>query len=110
LETGAGFIGVRDARSLEVFARWETGGSDPHELALADGGLWVANGGIETRPETGRMKHHLERMDSSLVRLDAATGRLTGQWRLDDRRLGLRHLALAGDGTIGIALQAEHED
>ena len=52
----------------------------------------------------------LARMDSSLVRLDPATGRITGQWRLPDRRLGLRHLAFAADGTLGIALQAEHDD
>ncbi len=111
LESGAGSIGVRDARSLALLARWATGGIDPHEVVLGpDGGLWVANGGIETRPETGRIKHRLEQMDSSLVRLDPVTGRLTGQWRLDDGRLGLRHLAVASDGTIGIALQSEHDD
>jgi len=111
LETGAGSVGVRDAASFELVARWPTAGIDPHELVLGvDGSLWIANGGIETRPETGRTKHHLERMDSSLVRLDAASGRITGQWRLQDRRLGLRHLAFAADGTLGIALQAEHDD
>ncbi len=111
LETGQGSVGVRDARSLALLERWPAGGIDPHELVLGpDGALWVANGGIETRLETGRTKHHLERMDSSLVRLDAASGRRTGQWRLDDPRLGLRHLAVASAGTIGVALQAEHDD
>ena len=111
LATGEGSIGVRDARSLALLERWPTGGIDPHELVLGPGGvLWVANGGIETRPETGRTKHHLERMDSSLVRLDAGSGRRTDLWRLDDRRLGLRHLAVAADGTIGVALQADHDD
>ena len=111
LETGEGSIGVRDARGLALLDRWPTGGLDPHELVAGPGDtLWVANGGIETRIETGRTKHHLARMDSSLVRLDPASGRHTGQWRLDDRRLGLRHLAVAPDGTLGIALQAEHDD
>ena len=111
LETGQGSIGVRDARTLALLARWPTRGIDPHEVVLGrDGGLWVANGGIETRPATGRTKHHLERMDSSLVRLDAVDGRVIGQWRLEDRRLGLRHLASVADGTIAIALQAEHDD
>ena len=111
LETGEGCVGVRDACSLALLEQWPTGGIDPHELVSgSDGALWVANGGIETRLETGRTKHHLEQMDSSLVRLDAASGRRTGQWRLDDRRLGLRHLALAADGMIGVALQAEHDD
>ena len=111
IETGEGSVAVRDAASLAVLARWPSAGRDPHELVLGpDGGLWVANGGLETRQETGRMKHHIDQMDSSLVRLDAGSGRVTGQWRLADRRLGLRHIAVAGDGTLAIALQAEHDD
>jgi uncharacterized protein len=110
LDTGAGVVVVRDASSLAVTAIWPTHGTDPHDLQFAaDGTLWVANGGIATRPETGRAKHELDRMDSSLVRLDGGDGRLLGQWRLDDARLSLRHLALRGD-QIGIALQAEHDD
>jgi len=110
LDTGAGAVVVRDASSLAVTAIWPTHGTDPHDLQFAaDGTLWVANGGITTRPETGRAKHDLDRMDSSLVHLDGSDGRLLGQWRLDDARLSLRHLALRGD-ELGIALQAEHDD
>ena len=126
LETGAGLIGVRDAASLEKVDEWSTAGLDPHELVLdADGTLMVANGGIPTLPETGRLKIGLDRMDASLVRLDGSTGGLLGQWRLEDPRLSLRHLAwtagMASTGggaegqqrparrQLGIALQAEHE-
>lgn len=115
-ETGASWIGVRDARTLEPVAEWPTHGIDAHELiwdTLDSGapGLIVANGGVPTAPETGRAKRDLDRMDSSLVRLDARTGRLRGQWRLQDPRLSLRHLAWSPDGaTLGIALQAEHGD
>jgi hypothetical protein len=110
LESGQGRVVVRHARSLAVQAVWATGGIDPHDLLFApDGSLWVANGGIATRPETGRLKLDLSTMDSSLVRLDAATGKLAGQWRVDDRRLSLRHLALR-DGMLGIAMQAQHDD
>lgn len=110
-ETGEGRIGVFDARTLAQRDRWDSGGRDPHQLLVdADGSLWVANGGIDTRPETGRRKHDLEHMDSSLVRLDAATGRPLGQWRLDDRRLSLRHLAFGPHGHLGIAMQAEHDE
>jgi hypothetical protein len=109
LETGQGRVVVRDARSLEVQAVWSSGGVDPHDLLFgSDGFLWVANGGIASRPETGRIKLDLETMDSSLVCLEPA-GTLCGQWRSSDRRLSLRHLALC-DGTLGIALQAEHDD
>lgn len=111
LDTGAGMIGVRDAASLEQHAEWPSHGLDPHELLFdAQGRLVVANGGIPTQPETGRAKRKLDRMDASLVRLDVqANGRLLGQWRLDDARLSLRHLARQGR-HLGIALQAEHDD
>ena len=113
IETGASWIGVRDARSLEKTAEWPTHGIDAHELVWdgATASLIVANGGVPTAPETGRAKRDLGRMDSSLVRLDAGTGALRGQWRLDDPRLSLRHLAWSPDRrTLGIALQAEHDD
>ena len=129
LETGAAWIGVRDARSLEKLDEWPTHGIDAHELLWDDSdddgttagagpSLWVANGGVPTRPETGRQKRDLDRMDSSLVRLDARSGELRGQWRLDDRRLSLRHMAwrdapVAGAHArrvLGIAMQAEHDD
>ncbi len=116
LDTGAGLLGVRDGTSLEKRAEWPTHGLDPHMLtwdAGRPGTMIVANGGVPTRPETGRVKRDLHRMDSSIVRLDAGTGALLGQWRLQDPRLSLRHLAWNGQGgkpVLGIALQAEHDD
>jgi len=115
LETAGGLVGVRDAASLEKIDEWSTHGMDPHELLLdADGSLLVANGGIPTLPETGRLKVELHRMDASLVRLDTRSGERLGQWRLADRRLSLRHMAWGAPGPdgrrrLGIALQAEHE-
>lgn len=120
LETGAGVVGVRDAHSLLKLDEWPTFGIDAHELIWdhadpARPALLVANGGVPTRPETGRAKLDLAGMDSSLVRLDAATGAPLDQWRLADRRLSLRHLAwqVAASADhrplLGIALQAEHD-
>ena len=110
LDSGQGVVVQRDAATLEEIAVWPTRGLDPHQLAwLPDGRLLVANGGIATQAETGRVKD-TRTMDSSLVRLDARSGELGGQWRLADARLSLRHLAVGADGRIGIALQAEHDD
>ncbi len=116
LDSGAGLIGVRDAATLEKRAEWPTHGIDAHELiadASIPNSILVANGGVPTLPETGRAKRDLDRMDSSIVRLDTVTGALRGQWRLEDPRLSLRHLAW-NQGTVGpvlgIALQAEHDD
>lgn len=116
-ETGASWVGVRDARTLQKIAEWPTHGIDAHELTwdactTHNGAptLIVANGGVPTAPETGRIKRDLPTMDPSIVRLDGRTGKLLGQWRLQDQRLSLRHLAWSPDGTtLGIALQAEHD-
>jgi hypothetical protein len=110
--TGQGRVGVRDRTSLKKLDEWATHGRDPHQLLLdGQGNLVVANGGV---PRTlADQKYDLERMDSSLVRLDAGSGRLLGQWRLDDARLSMRHLAwnrepVEPGALLGIAMQAEH--
>lgn len=110
LKTGRGKIGVRDRQSLRKLDEWESAGLEPHQLLLdEDGHLMVANGGI---PRTAAdKKYDLQRMDSSLVRLDGQNGRLLRKWQLDDQRLSLRHLAWSVDHDyLGIAMQAEHED
>lgn len=110
LDGGDGRIGVHAAGTLAPLAAWPTGGRDPHQL-LADGRhLWVANGGLETRPETGRHKRGLDRMDASLVHLDLADGRALGRWTLQDAQLSIRHLARLPGGALALALQAEHAD
>jgi hypothetical protein len=112
MTTGRGVIGVRDVRSLQKLTQWETHGIDPHQLLLdAQGHLMVANGGV---PRTlADKKYDLPRMDSSLVRIDSTDGKLLRQWRLDDPRLSLRHLAWnsshEGKPLLGIAMQAEHD-
>lgn len=110
--TGRGRIGVRERTSLQKLDEWDTQGRDPHQLILdGEGHLLVANGGV---PRTlADKKVDLDRMDSSLVRLNAASGKLLGQWRLDDARLSLRHMAwnrnpAEAGALLGIAMQAEH--
>lgn len=110
-EDGAGVVALRDPLTLALRGEWPTGGTDPHQLLRVGDTLYVANGGVPTRPETGRARQALERMDSSLVAFDLRTGRRSGAWRLDDPRLSLRHLAWhAPSGLLGVALQAEHDD
>ncbi|HNQ04064.1 MAG TPA: DUF1513 domain-containing protein [Thiobacillaceae bacterium] len=111
--TGRGWISARDPLSLKKLGEWETHGKDPHQAEVDhDGTLLVANGGVARRPEDDG-KLSLDDMDSSLARLDGRTGRLLGQWRLQDARLSLRHMAWnrpAGEpgALLGLALQAEH--
>lgn len=113
--SGQGLVVARDPATLQRRQEWASGGVGPHALLWEPTGagqsrptLLVANGGILNLPETGRRKLNLGAMDSNLTRLDAQTGQVLGQWRLDDRFLSLRHLARSDDGSVGIALQAEH--
>ena len=112
--TGQGLVVERDPLTLAKRREFSSGGIGPHALLLEPGTpdqpgtLLVANGGILNLPETGRRKLNLGRMDSNLARLDPATGTVLAIYRLDDPDLSLRHLARAPDGTVGIALQAEH--
>lgn len=110
--TGRGRIGVRERTSLKKLDEWDTQGRDPHQLILdGEGHLLVANGGVPRTRED--RKYDLDRMSSSLARLDVANGKLLGQWRLDDARLSLRHMAwnrnpAEAGALLGIAMQAEH--
>ena len=110
-ETGQGLVAERDPITLKKRREFSTHGIGPHALLIEPNGeLVVANGGILNLPETGRRKLNLNRMDASLVKLNASTGELVTQWRLEDPFLSLRHMARAPDGTLAIALQAEHPD
>lgn len=110
LKTGRGKIGVRDRHSLRKLDEWESAGLEPHQLLLdGDGHLLVVNGGIPRN--AADKKYDLQRMDSSLVRIDGRNGHLLHKWQLEDRRLSLRHIAWSNDRFyLGIAMQAEHDD
>lgn len=109
--TGEGWISVRDPVSLDVLRRFNTGGIGPHELLfLQDGHLAVANGGILTLPETGRLKRNLDSMQPNLAILDSKTGTIVARHQLPDAFLSIRHLAEAEDGTLAMALQSERGD
>jgi uncharacterized protein len=108
-EDGHGLVVERDLHSLQALREFPSGGIGPHALLVeADGTLLVANGGILNLPETGRRKLNLDHMDPNLSRIDPRSGKLLAQYRLPDAMLSLRHLAVAPDGSIGIATQAEH--
>lgn len=108
-DTARGMIGIWDAsagyRRAGAFA---SGGIGPHDIALRRDapGLVVANGGIETHPDSGRAKLNLPDMRPNLSYL-GFDGALQQQMELP-RELHLssiRHLAVRGDGTVAFAMQ-----
>lgn len=96
-------------RSLDALAKqaeWRTDGIEPHDARFdASGRLLVANGGILRA--AGDKKRDLDDMNSSLVRLDIASREKLGQWRVPDRRLSLRHPAIAADAPLLAVLDGE---
>ncbi|MGQ9366006.1 DUF1513 domain-containing protein [Azospirillum sp. A39] len=109
-ETGA--LGVYDVTDgYRRVGALPTHGLGPHDVVLLDGGraLAVANGGVLTHPETGRVKLNLDTMDSSFTVIAAADGRLLSKTRLepDNANLGIRHLAGLPDGSVAFAVQDE---
>lgn len=106
---GRGEIGVWNAGA--GYARvgsFPSGGIGPHELRLVPGTdrLVVANGGIDTHPETGRTKLNLPAMRPNLSYL-TQDGHLhevvepPRQWY----RLSIRHISVRPDGLVAAACQ-----
>ena len=108
----AGMIGVLAAdRGYARIGSFASGGRDPHDIRLLpDGGtLVVANGGIPSDRNAPGTRADLDRMDSTLAFIDAASGTIVALHRLPGELgpLGMRHLAVAPDGTVAVAMQHE---
>ncbi len=113
IAAGRGVIGIRDAaRGYARIGEIESGGTGPHEILRLPGSdmLVVANGGIETHPDTGRAKLNLPTMRPNLTYL-APDGRVLETFELPDelRLNSIRHLAARADGLVAAAMQWQGE-
>jgi len=104
-----GVIGVWDVQAgYKRLGEFASGGVGPHDIRLMPDGetLVVANGGIETHPDSGRAKLNIPVMRPSLAYLDHE-GALLEQVELDHalHMNSIRHLALRPDGLVGFAMQ-----
>lgn len=108
-ENAEGRIGVWDVfdgfRRIGEFA---SGGVGPHDIRLMPDGatLIVANGGIETHPDSSRAKLNLPTMEPNLSYI-SLTGDLQETAFLPRvlRKNSLRHLAVNDAGTLAIGAQ-----
>ncbi len=109
--TGVGVLTVRDSRDWRVLDRLDTAGIGPHQAALMPDGQTavIGNGGILTRPETGREKLNLDTMRSTLTYLDLPTGRVIESTSVAESKASIRHLEVAADGTVAVGLQLQRE-
>ncbi len=116
-EAGQGMIGVWDAaNSYARLGAFSSGGIGPHDMVLMPDGktFAIANGGVETHPDTGRTKLNLPTMRPNLT-YSNLDGTILEQVELPLplHKNSIRHLALHQDGLIAFALQwqgdvAEH--
>lgn len=108
-ENARGVIGVWDTASgYRRIAAFPSGGIGPHDMLLRRDapGLVVANGGIETHPDSGRAKLNLPDMRPNLSYL-SLDGALQDRMELPQELHlnSIRHLAMRADGTVGFAMQ-----
>lgn len=117
--TGEGRITVRDGKTLEYIKDFSSYGIGPHEIALMPDQttLVIANGGLLTHPESGRKVLNLKSMRSLLTYIDSRDGRLLSEHHLSESlpaaapfnldKASIRHLSVAQDGTVAIAMQVQ---
>ncbi len=109
-ENGAGVIGIRDATSkFRQIGEFSSYGIGPHDLAMLSDQrtLVVANGGIETHPDTGREILNRAEMSPNLCYIDSLTGELLEKHDLpqDIKQLSIRHLDVTPDDVVVIGCQ-----
>jgi len=112
-ENTRGVVGVWDtSNGYQRIGSFASGGIGPHELLLRRDapGLIIANGGIQTHPDSGRDKLNLDTMTPNLSYL-SFNGTIEAQMQLPDdlHQNSIRHLAMHPNGTVGFAMQWQGE-
>lgn len=110
-EAAKGAIGIWTTENgYRRVGEFHSGGVGPHDIKLLPDGetLVVANGGIETHPETGRTKLNVPFMRPNLTYV-SLSGRTRDKVKLDRslNRNSIRHLAVTQAGSIAFAMQWE---
>lgn len=111
ISSGQGKIVLRDSQTLEMIGEFESYGTGPHEVKLMPDGhtLVVANGGLLTHPDSGRKVLNLDTMHSTLSYIDSRTGALISDHTVAESKASIRHLDVASDGTVAMALQVQRK-
>lgn len=110
IDSGEGRIVERDARAdYKVLRTFPSYGIGPHEIKIHPDKttLVVANGGILTHPDSGRVKLNLKTMSPSLCYISLNTGELLEQRKLPENlhQLSIRHIDINSSGVTAIAMQ-----
>lgn len=111
-EAGRGVLGIYDAAEGAGYRRvgeYSSAGIGPHEVVLMPDGhtLCVANGGILTHPDYGKLQLNADSMQPSLAYIDLHTGVLQEQIFLSPElsKLSIRHLVIDAAGAVWFGCQ-----
>lgn len=105
---GQGRIGVWDRRAgYKRVGEFASGGIGPHDIKrLPDSDvLVVANGGIDTHPDTGRTKLNIPTMAPNLAYISDGAVLETAVLAPDLHKNSIRHLAVSSTGQVAFAMQ-----
>lgn len=105
-DAGTGRIGVWDVTAgYTRIGEFTSGGIGPHDMKLLpQGGFVVANGGIDTHPDSGRLKLNLPTMRPNLTYL-SENGDLLDMIEPPHHHASTRHLAVRADGLVAVGMQ-----
>ncbi|KIN64655.1 Twin-arginine translocation pathway signal sequence domain protein [Sulfitobacter noctilucicola] len=107
-EAGRGCIGVWETSpGYRRIAEWDSGGVGPHDIRrLPDSDtLVVANGGIDTHPDTGRTKLNIPTMAPNLAYIEDGEVVETAALPARLHKNSIRHLDLDAHGTVAFGMQ-----
>ncbi|MEM1404629.1 MAG: DUF1513 domain-containing protein [Pseudomonadota bacterium] len=107
ITSGRGLICVRETDGFTLLDEWDSGGIGPHELVWMpdDRTLAIANGGLLTRPESGREVLNLDTMASNLSYLDTDSGAVIETAPSPHPRASIRHLDVSKSGFVALGMQ-----
>lgn len=105
---GRGVIGVWDSHNHYTrVGEFGSGGIGPHDIKRIPNTdvLVVANGGIDTHPDSGRIKLNIPTMTPNLCYVE--NGAVIETRRLDGslHKNSIRHLTVAADGLVAFGMQ-----
>ena len=111
VDSGDGRIGIRNAHDFSWLGEFSSYGTEPHEIKMMPDGvtLAIANGGLTPSADDGRTADKNALVQSSLVFIDSRDGRLIHKYSLPENKASIRHLDIAPDGTLVIALQVQRQ-
>lgn len=108
---GVGRIGVWDVgNGYNRIGEFDSGGVGPHDILRLPGSdiMVVANGGIDTHPDTGRAKLNLPTMAPNLTYVDRFGAILEQVALASEMHMNsIRHLTVRKDHLIAFAMQTQ---